>query len=328
MRTIIVEPSRIGAKRGANVTNADLKSIAATVARGFVIGAADVVPGVSGGTMAVVLGIYQRLINAIRAFDLELIRHLSSGRFARSARHVELGFILPLAVGIFAALMFFTRVVSLPELIRTDPEAVYGLFFGLIAASVVILFRSLSGFSVTDAAALSGGIIFGFALVNLVPAETPETSWFVFLSGALAICAMILPGISGSFILLILQKYAYIFDAVGRLDFTVLLPFALGAVTGLLLFSRVLAYLLRRFYRLSVNVIIGLLIGSLWLIWPFQIRVEVVVAFGDPIVRSTPYLPQALSADVILAALLAAAGIGAVLTLHRIAGGRGLPDRI
>lgn len=310
------------------MTDADFKSIAATVARGFVIGAADVVPGVSGGTMAVVLGIYQRLINAIRAFDLALIRHLLSARFAQAGRHVDLSFILPLAVGIFAALMFFTRVVSLPELIRTHPQAIYGLFFGLIASSVVILFRSFKGLSLTDAVALSLGILLGFALVNLVPAETPEASWFVFLSGALAICAMILPGISGSFILLILQKYAYIFDAIGRLDFTVLLPFALGAVTGLLLFSRVVAYLLRRFYRLSVNAIIGLLIGSLWLIWPFQIRVEVVVDGGEPIMRSTPYLPQALSADVIVAVLLAATGAAAVLALHRIAAGRGLPDHV
>ncbi len=328
MRTIIVEPTRSGAARGADVTKADVKSIAATVARGFVIGAADVVPGVSGGTMAVVLGIYQRLINAIRAFDLELIRHLSNARFAQSARHVELGFILPLAIGIFAALMFFTRVVSLPELIRTQPQAVYGLFFGLIASSVVILFRSVKGFSLSDALALCLGTLLGLALVNLVPAQTPETAWFVFLSGALAICAMILPGISGSFILLILQKYAYIFDAIGRLDFIVLLPFALGAVTGLLLFSRVLAYLLRRFYRLSVNAIIGLLIGSLWLIWPFQIRVEVVVDGGEPIMRSTPYLPQALSGDVMVALLLAAIGAAAVLALHRIAAGRGLPEHI
>nr|NIM33375.1 DUF368 domain-containing protein [Stutzerimonas stutzeri]NIP02731.1 DUF368 domain-containing protein [Stutzerimonas stutzeri]NIQ27512.1 DUF368 domain-containing protein [Gammaproteobacteria bacterium]NIQ44074.1 DUF368 domain-containing protein [Stutzerimonas stutzeri]NIS58613.1 DUF368 domain-containing protein [Stutzerimonas stutzeri] len=230
------------------MTEDGAKFFAATVARGFVIGAADVVPGVSGGTMAVVLGIYQRLINAIRAFDLRFVRHLMGAEFTRAARHVELNFLLPLCIGIFAALMFFTRVVSLPELILTHPEAVYSLFFGLIAASVVILFRSFKGFSGADAVAVGLGILTGFALVNLVPAETPETSWFVFVSGALAICAMILPGISGSFILLILQKYAYIFDAIGRLDFSVLLPFGLGAVTGLLLFSRVLAYVLRCFY--------------------------------------------------------------------------------
>lgn len=307
---------------------AGAKSIAATIARGFVMGAADVVPGVSGGTMAVVLGIYQRLINAIRAFDLKLVRHLVDGRFAQAARHVELDFLLPLCIGIFAALMFFTRVVSLPELIHTEPEAVYGLFFGLIAASVVILFRSFKGFSGTDAAALSLGILAGFVLVNLVPAQTPESSWFIFLSGAVAICAMILPGISGSFILLILQKYAYIFDAIGRLDSSVLLPFALGAITGLLLFSRLLAYMLRRFYRSSVNAIIGLLIGSLWLIWPFQIRIEVTIDGGEPIMRSTPYFPDALNAEVMVAVLLAATGVAAVLALHRAAAARGLPDHV
>ncbi len=292
------------------------------------MGAADVVPGVSGGTMAVVLGIYQRLVNAIRAFDLRFLKLLFRAEIKAAAAHTDLRFLLSLGVGIFAALMFFTRVVSLPTLIRTHPEPVYGLFFGLIAASIVILLRSFKGFLGADAIAVVAGVVIGLALVNAVPTATPEAAWFVFLSGALAICAMILPGISGSFILLILQKYSYIFDAVGRLDLTVLAPFCLGAVTGLLLFSRVLAFVLRRFYRLTVNVIVGLLIGSLWVIWPFQYRVEVVVDGGSPMLRNTPYLPQNLSGEVVFALILAAIGVAAVLALHRVASSRGLPDHV
>ncbi len=309
-------------------TESSAKSLLSTVARGFVMGAADVVPGVSGGTMAVVLGIYQRLINAIRSLDARFVRHLLRAELKPAADHADLLFLLALGIGIFAALMFFTRVVPLPELIHSHPEPVYSLFFGLIAASIVILLKSLRGFSGADAASLILGVGVGFALVNLVPTATPETAWFVFLSGALAICAMILPGISGSFILLILQKYAYIFDAIGRLDFAVLLPFALGAGTGLLLFSRVLAFLLRRFYRLTVNVIVGLLIGSLWVIWPFQIRVEVVVDGTTRLLRNTPYLPHSLSGDVVSSMVIASIGIAVVLGLHRAAAARGIPDHV
>lgn len=310
------------------MTESPLKSFLSTAARGFLMGAADVVPGVSGGTMAVVLGIYQRLINAIRAFDTRFVRHLIRAELGHAAAHTDLRFLLPLGVGIFSALMFFTRVVSLPTLIRTHPEPVYGLFFGLIAASIIILLRSFKGFGGSDVLALVFGVAVGFGLVNLVPTATPETPWFVFFSGALAICAMILPGISGSFILLILQKYAYIFDAVGRLDFSVLLPFGLGAATGLLMFTRLLAFLLERFYRLTVNAIIGLLIGSLWLIWPFQLRVEVFVDGTSRMLRSTPYLPQSFNSNVVAAIVLAGIGIATVLALHRAASVRGLPDHV
>lgn len=292
------------------------------------MGAADVVPGVSGGTMAVVLGIYQRLVNAIRAFDGRFVGYLLRAELYSAAKHADLRFLLALGIGIFAALMFFTRVISLPTLIHTHPEPVYSLFFGLVAASIVILLKSLRDFGGADALVLVLGVGIGFGVVNLVPTATPETAWFVFLSGALAICAMILPGISGSFILLILEKYAYIFDAIGRLDFVVLLPFALGAASGLLLFSRLLAFLLRRFYRLMVNFIVGLLIGSLWVIWPFQIRVEVVIDGSARLLRNTPYFPHSLNGDVAWSIALAAIGIVAVLTLHRAASARGLPDHV
>jgi putative membrane protein len=310
------------------VTESPVKSFLSIAARGFLMGAADVVPGVSGGTMAVVLGIYQRLINAIGAVDTRFVKHLLRAQLRAAAEHADLRFLLALGFGIFAALMFFTRVVSLPTLIKTHPEPVYGLFFGLITASIVILLKSLRGFGGADALILILGVGIGFGMVNLVPTATPESAWFIFLSGALAICAMILPGISGSFILLILQKYAYIFTAVGRLDLAVLLPFALGAATGLVLFSRVLAFLLSSFYRLTVNFIVGLLIGSLWVIWPFQIRVEVVIDGTTRLLRNTPFLPHSLSPDVLSSIALAGIGVVGVLALHRAAAARGLPDHV
>lgn len=283
------------------------------------MGAADVVPGVSGGTMALILGIYGRLLTAIRRVDLEFAGLLARWRPAEAARRIDLPFLLAVGAGIFAALMFFTRVVPLPRLIITHPELVYGLFFGLITASIVVLLKDRRPLSAWRVAWIVLGTLVGLAIVNLVPVDTPTAAWFIFLCGALAISAMILPGVSGSFILLVLQKYAYVFDAVGRLDLAVLVPFGLGCACGLALFSRFLSWLLDRFHDATLLTIIGILTGSLWTIWPFQERVYVLVRGKERLLRSLPALPEQWDATVLGAALLAVAGAAAVLALDAFA---------
>ena len=162
------------------------------------------------------------------------------------------------------------------------------------------------------------GTLLGWLVVNLVPTTTPDDAWFIFLSGALAITAMILPGISGSFILLILGKYAYIFDAIGHFRFTVIIPFALGIATGLALFSRFLEWLLRIHRQGTIMVIIGILIGSLWLIWPFQNRVYVEVRGKLQLLGSTPQLPDNIDNTVLLSVALMVAGFIVVLVIDRL----------
>ncbi len=293
-----------------------------TAAKGFCMGAADVVPGVSGGTMAFVLGIYERLLRALRAFDLELLALLRQRRLAAAIHHVDLPFLATLGAGLFAALMFFTRVIPLPRLITTHPEQVYGLFFGLIAASVLVLLRSVPGLRPAHGIWAVLGAAMGLAIANAVPVSTPETSWFVFLCGMLAISAMLMPGISGSFVLLMLRKYAYVFDAIGRLDLTVIVPFGCGAVVGVMIFSRVLTWLLRRFYEQTLLTISGVLIGSLWIVWPFQERVYETVRDKPRLVSSTPVLPETLDASVAISAAWCAAGIGAVVLVQVLAARR------
>jgi len=293
-----------------------MKELVLTAAKGFCMGAADVVPGVSGGTMAFILGIYQRLLEAIRAFDTHLLALVGRLQLGPAARHVDLVFLLPLVAGIFGALMFFTRVVPIPELIRTHPELIYGLFFGLILASIFVLLGEIGRVGWRGVLVLAVGTVLGLVVVNLVPMETPDASWFVFLSGALAITAMILPGVSGSFILLILRKYTYVFDAVGHLELGILLPFALGAVTGLMLFSRLLVWLLHHYYRLTLLLICGILIGSLWMIWPFQERVFEMVGGKQRLVHTTPVWPAQWDGHSWLALGLMLAGVAAVLALH------------
>ncbi len=283
------------------------------------MGAADVVPGVSGGTMALILGIYQRLLEAIRAFDTALVRLVFARRFRDAAAHVDSAFLIFLGAGIFSAIMFFTRVVSLPQLLREHPEQIYALFFGLIVGSIAVLLRELGQLRIRDVACLVAGALLGLAVVNVVPFETPVDSWFIFLSGALAICAMILPGISGSFILLLLRKYEHVFDAIGHFDFAVLVPFALGAISGLMLFSRLLVWLLRHYYRVTLAAIIGMLMGSLWLLWPFQSRNYELIRGKQQLVFSTPIWPAELGSGEFIASLLCIAGVAAVLAMDMLA---------
>ena len=258
------------------------------------MGAADVVPGVSGGTMALILGIYRELIDAIKSFNLEWFKALAKFDIKRAVALPHFEFLIPLMIGIFSAIIFFTRIISIPKLLDSSPELVYGLFFGLIIGSIVILLQQISRWNFSFGIALCAGIIFGYLVVTLVPAETPTDWWFITLSGAVAICAMVLPGISGSFILLILGKYAYILDGIGHFKMQIIAPFALGAGFGLMMFTRFLSWLLHRYEQLTMNFIIGILIASLWVIWPFQDRTFEIVREKKRLLSSTPILPENL----------------------------------
>jgi putative membrane protein len=286
--------------------------------KGFCMGAADVVPGVSGGTMAFILGIYVELIAAIKSFDRKWVQALIRFDIKTAFSRPHFPFLIPLGIGVLSALMFFTRAVHLPAMLRSYPEQIYGLFFGLIIGSIVLLVTEMNKLKFVDYVMILPGVILGLIVFNLVPTETPETSWFVFLSGALAICAMILPGISGSFILLILNKYAYIFNAIGYFKFSILIPFGLGAITGLLLFSRILSHLLEKFYRPTILFISGLLTASLYVIWPFQDRVYEIVREKPRLISSTPILPTDLSSTVVLSFVLVITGFIFVIALGRI----------
>lgn len=283
------------------------------------MGSADVVPGVSGGTMALILGIYERLLNAIRSFDRNWLRDLATLRFSSALARNDLPFLLPLLVGIALAIVFFTRVIPLPRLIVTHPEIIYGLFFGLISASVIVLMREVENYSAGDMFTTLLGVALGFAVVNLVPLETPTSAWFIFFCGFIAISAMLLPGISGSFILLILGKYAYIIEALGQFDLSIILVFGAGAITGLVVFSRAIVWLLNRFHRSTLLVIKGILIGSLWIIWPFQERVFVDVRGKSKLLESSPVWPDSIDSTVLAALAVLVAGFIFVMVIDRLA---------
>ena len=299
-----------------------LNAIARHAMQGFCMGSADIIPGVSGGTMALILGIYERLLEAIRSFDRAWLADLVRLRLTSALARNDLGFLLPLAGGIVLALLFFTRVVPLPRLIVTHPELVYGLFFGLILASVVVLMGEVERYGVREILWALAGTVLGFAIVNLVPVATPNAAWFIFLCGFVAISAMLLPGISGSFILLILGKYAYMIEALGAFDVSVILAFVLGALSGLIAFSRAIVWLLHHYHQATLLVIKGILIGSLWVIWPFQDRVYETIHGKARLVSARPVWPDVIDGTVVWGALLAVAGFVLVIVLHRLSARR------
>lgn len=264
------------------------------VIKGFLMGSADIVPGVSGGTLALILGIYERLINAIKSANIRFIKQFFTLQWKEALGELHWRFLVLLLTGIGAAILFFTRVVPLQVYMFTDPELIFGLFFGLIVGSIYILVKEIENLGWKHWAAILIGTLIGYWVVTLVPTDTPETKLFVFFSGSIAICAMILPGISGSYLLLILRKYDYILSQVAALGDSmqpvfILLTFMAGAAIGLALYSRVLSWLLDHHYALTLAVLIGFLIGSLYVIWPYQDRTyhetiteTELVAYDDP----------------------------------------------
>lgn len=232
---------------------------------GFAMGAADIVPGVSGGTMAFILGIYETLLNAIKSFNLDAIRLAIGFKLAAFADHVSLRFLISLGLGIVTAILMLANLLG--NLLETQPAFIFAFFGGLIVASVLAIGIKVV-WNPTAILALVLGTVFAFWLVGL-PAldDAGHELPVLFLSGMVAICAMILPGISGSFILLILGQYRFILDAVRNFDIVSIAAVGMGAALGIVAFSRILSWMLKHYENVTVAVLVGFMIGSLRKIW-------------------------------------------------------------
>jgi putative membrane protein len=240
-------------------------------ARGLLMGAADIVPGVSGGTMALIVGIYERLIRSIRAgasMPLPLLRGDVAGARER-AREVEWGLVLPLGLGIVTAII--VGALTIEPLLEAYPEQTRALFFGLIAASVPLPWRSMSHRSGRAVGIAAASTVAAFLLVSIPPATiTSPALPLVFVAASIAICAMILPGISGAFLLLIMGMYQPTLQAISDRDLAYVAVFVAGAVIGLGLFSKLLEWLLAHRFDVTMAVLVGLMLGSLRALWPWQ----------------------------------------------------------
>ena len=236
--------------------------------KGFFMGAANVVPGVSGGTIALITGIYSRIIEALNAvLSVDTWKELFRGHLKEFWKKIDGWFLLALAIGVL--LSVFTLAKLLEYCLSVHPVATWAFFFGLILASAFFMLKALKGWKGADVLFLLIGVALGLVVCTLTPSQTPDNMFFIFLCGAIAICTMILPGISGSFILVVMGKYDYMMAAVSNLDWGVLAVFALGCLAGILAFAKLLHWLLARWERQTMLVLTGFVLGSLVKVWPW-----------------------------------------------------------
>lgn len=298
-------------------TNAS--ALVTNAARGFAMGAADIVPGVSGGTIALILGIYERLLGSVRTGARSLGRLLRGDvtGFRDQLRSIEWTLIVPLLAGIGIAFVALSSLID--RMLIEQPEAMAGLFFGLVVASIIVAWRLLNHRDSLRMAILGGVAVVAFLVLGLQSGvvSSPGYLWFL-LAGSVAICAMILPGVSGSFLLLMLGMYAPFVGAIHDRMIVEVAVFGVGAVAGLALFSTLLTWVLERHRDTLLAALIGLMAGSLRVLWPWPNGVGVIGEEDEAISGTGIELPDSLG-DAVLPTVLAVVAFGAVILLTRLA---------
>lgn len=289
--------------------------------KGFAMGTADVVPGVSGGTVALITGVYDELVKTVGSFDHHFVKVLLSFKLSRIFEASNAKFLIPLGVGIVSSILIMARVMH--YLLDNYAVHTWALFFGLILASILFLLRSIEKLkTLPNLFSLLVGVGLGLGVVSLVPVDTPQTYLAVFGAGFVGICAMILPGISGSFILLILGKYYFITSmlknpfAGNNLIF--ILTFCFGCLCGLISFSKLINYLLEKFHAITMCVLVGFMIGSMVKIWPWKTIDQAKMINGKlKVLSESPYFPTQIDSSVIVAFLIMALGFAMVYIIEK-----------
>ena len=290
--------------------------------KGMAMGAADVVPGVSGGTIAFISGIYEELLNSISSFNLSLFSVLKNEGFMKVWKMVNGRFLLALFIGICISVLSLAKLIE--NLLENHPILIWSFFFGLVLASIIYIAKQIKIWNIKCYLYLILGLIFAYYITTLNPVLTQNSSpWFLFLAGMIAICAMILPGISGSFILVLLGAYKPILNAINTKDFFSIIIFMAGAILGLLTFSRVLKWLFSKYKNYTLALLIGFITGSLNKIWPWKETISwrtnskgIEVPFN-----TTSVSPFSFDGDskLLMAGLLAIIGFSLILLLEKLA---------
>lgn len=290
--------------------------------KGMAMGAADVVPGVSGGTIAFISGIYEELLNSISSFKFSLINVLKHEGIKVVWKKINGSFLLALFIGICFSVLSLAKLIE--TLLENHPILIWSFFFGLVLASIIYIAKQIKLWNIKCYLYLIFGLIFAYYITTLNPVITQNSSpWFLFLAGMIAICAMILPGISGSFILVLLGAYKPILNAINTKDFFSIIIFMAGAVLGLLTFSRVLKWLFSTYKNYTLALLIGFIAGSLNKIWPWKETISwrtnskgIEVPF-----TTTSVSPFSFDGDskLLMAGLLAIIGFGLILLLEKLA---------
>lgn len=290
--------------------------------KGMAMGAADVVPGVSGGTIAFISGIYEELLGSISNINISLFKTLKNEGFVKAWNQLNGNFLASLFIGMLISLLSLAKVIS--WLLDTKPVLLWSFFFGLVLASIIYIAKQITRWSIVSISLLIGAAVLAYYITTLNPLISENTSpFFIFLAGAIAICAMILPGISGSFILVLLGAYKAVLDAVNSRDLVTITTFMVGCLTGLLIFSKVLKWLFANYKNITLATLTGFIIGSLNKIWPWK---KVLTYRTNSHGEQVPFNEASISPfsyegdpQLLYAFLLALLGFSLILLLEKLA---------
>jgi putative membrane protein len=290
--------------------------------KGMAMGAADVVPGVSGGTIAFISGIYEELLVAISSVNLDLFKTLKKEGFKAAWKQLNGSFLLSLFAGIFISIISLAKAIK--YLLENEPILLWSFFFGLVLASIIYIAKQITKWNFIAVIVLVLGAFLAYYITTLNPLVSENSSsLYILLAGAIAICAMILPGISGSFILVLLGAYKPILDALNNRDFKTIFIFIVGAIIGLLSFSKILKWLFAHYKNYTLAVLTGFIIGSLDKIWPWK---ETLTWRTNSLGDKLPFNQQSVSpfsfdgdAQLIMAIILAIVGFALILLMEKLA---------
>ncbi|MBN1767720.1 MAG: DUF368 domain-containing protein [Prolixibacteraceae bacterium] len=293
-----------------------MKQYIGLLLKGMGMGAANVVPGVSGGTIALITGIFEKLIDSIKSFNLTALNLLLHGKFRQFASHVNLNFLLAVFAGVFVSIVSIARVFG--YLLEHHPVHIMAFFFGLILASIYYVGKTIDQWKLPVMVSFIAGTIVAVMLSILDPAQENSSIWYLFICGIVATCSMILPGLSGSFVLILMGNYQLVMiDAVNAMNLKILLPVIVGAAAGLLLFSNLLSWLYKKYRNITIALLTGFILGSLGIIWPWKTEIpaknelgEILTKNGETIIEGYQwFFPQQLNYEVLFAVVFMLMGI-------------------
>ncbi|RUA32515.1 MAG: DUF368 domain-containing protein [Bacteroidetes bacterium] len=294
-----------------------IKEYYTIVLKGMAMGIANVIPGVSGGTIALITGVFERLINAIKSFDLKAVKLLFSGKIKEFINYTDLGFLISIFVGVGLAIILVARLFEF--LFDQYPVFIWSFFFGLILASIYFVGKTIEKWRISVYITFILGTSTALLFTFLTPATENDGFIYLVLCGVVAICSMILPGLSGSFVLILMGNYQLVaIDAINNFRLDVLVPVGIGAVGGLIAFSHILSWLFKKFKDQTLGALTGFILGSLGVIWPWKTAIE--QTFGDKVkvVGYDFFLPQ-MNAEFFIAILIMAIGIASIWMMERSA---------
>ena len=303
-----------------------MKKYITLVLKGIAMGAANVIPGVSGGTLALITGIFERLINAIKSFDITAIKLLFSFKLRDFAKHIDLYFLIAIFGGIAIAIITLARLFDF--LFTNYPVYIWSFFFGLVLASVYFVGKTVEKWNNSVIITFIIGAIIAILISVLNPASENSSTFYLILCGVVAICSMILPGLSGSFVLILMGNYQLVMiDAVNDLDLDILIPVGIGAIGGLIVFSHILSWVFKKYKNQTISLLTGFILGSLSVLWPWQKAIhlldntgELILKRGEPIVSNyQKFIPEAFNMEVILAIVFAILGILSIWFIEKVA---------